>query len=214
MRRLLAVLVPLLVLAACGGDDVADGPAATVVDSEDTPVEEDAEEDLTEAVDGDEDVPETTVPDGATAADGPDSGAGQDEGLGDAVLATELDGAGPAPGPGHPSATGRFEAELVDGTLCVDMVLQDLDSAVIEAHVHSGRAGEEGPVIVDIGLPSSTSDGTSTWTDVCTGVADDVIEDLAAAPELAYVDVHSGSHPDGAVRGQLGVISIFDRTLD
>lgn len=49
---------------------------------------------------------------------------------------------------------------------------------------------------------------------VLAACGDDVIEDLTAAPELAYVDVHSSSFPDGAVRGQLGVISIFDRTLD
>lgn len=217
MRRLLAVLVPLMVLAACGDDEGADAPTTTVAESapgDDAP---------TDAGGGDEDVTETgseatsaetTVPGDAPAQEGPGGGAGEDEGLGDAVLASDLDGDAPVPGPGQTDATGRFEAELVDGTLCVDMVVTGLDSAVTEAHLHSGRAGEEGPVIIDIGLPSSTSDGTSTWSDVCTGVADDVIEDLADAPELANVDVHTGSFPGGAVRGQLGVISIFDRTLD
>jgi hypothetical protein len=219
MRRLLAVLVPVMLLAACGDDDdAADGPTTTVAGTEAPD-----EEDQTETGPGDEDVadrgpdqtaPETTVAGGAPAEDGPGGDAGDGEGLGDAVLASDLDGAGPVPGPGQTGATGRFEAELVDGTLCVDMVVTGLDSAVAEAHLHSGRAGEEGPVIAELDPPTSTSDGTSTWSDVCTGVDDEVIEDLADAPELANVDVHTGSHPGGAVRGQLTVISIFDRTLD
>ena len=190
MRRLLAVLVPLVLLAACGDDDAADGPTTTVADGG----EASEEQELAEA--------------------GPGSGAGDGEGLGDAVLASDLDGGGPVPGPGHTSATGRFEGELVQGTLCVDMVVSGLDSPVTEAHLHSGPAGEEGPVVADIGLPTSTAAGTSTWSDVCIGVDDDVIDDLAAAPGLANVDVHTASLPGGAVRGQLGVISIFDRTLD
>lgn len=218
MRRWLALLVPLVVLVACGDDDdAADGTTTTSVD--DATLEDDAAEPGTDDDSGaeeasDETAPETTVPGDAPAADAPGDDAGAGDGLGDAVLAADLDGSAPVPGPGDPAGNGRFEAELVDGTLCVDMRITDLDASVTEAHLHSGRDGEDGPVLVDIGLPTSTADGAGTWDDACTGVDDDVIEDLAAAPELAYVDVHSATFPDGAIRGQLGVISIFDRTLD
>lgn len=217
MRRLLALLLPLVLLAACGDDDAA-GPTTTVADdiessTDETETASETGDDGTDPDDADA-APETTSAEDAPAGDGPGDGAGEGDGLGDAVLAGDLDGSGPIPGPGHPSATGRFEAELVEGTLCVDMVVTGLDSSVTEAHLHSGRPGEAGPVLVDIGPPSSTSETTSTWTDVCTGVDDAVIEDLADAPELAYTDIHSGSYPDGALRGQLRVISIFDRELD
>ena len=183
MHRLLALLVPLAVLASCGNGDGDDGAAAGATS--------------------------TTSRTPTTVAD-----AGEDEGMGDAVLAADLDGSGPVPGPGHAEATGRFEAELVEGTLCVDLVVTGLDPAATGAHLHRGAAGEEGTVVVDLGPPSSTGDGTSTWADACTDVDDAAIDDLAAAPEGHHVDVHSGSFPDGALRGQLGVISIFDRTLD
>ncbi|HSP03261.1 MAG TPA: CHRD domain-containing protein [Acidimicrobiales bacterium] len=218
MRRWLALLVPLVFLVACGDDDdAANGTTTTVVD--DATLEDDAAEPGTDDDTGveeasDDTAPETTVPGDAPAADGPGDDAGAGDGLGDAVLASDLEGSAPVPGPGDPTGNGRFEAELVDGTLCVDMRITDLDASVTEAHLHSGRVGEDGPVLVDIGPPTSTDDGAGTWDDVCTGVDDDVIADLAAAPELAYVDVHSATFPDGAVRGQLSVISIFDRTLD
>lgn len=220
MRRLLALLLPLVVLVACGddGDDAADGATTTVLDDTEPTSEPDSpsETEDDEATEGaaSETVPETTVPMDAPAGDGPGGGAGDGDGLGDAVLASDLDGSSPVPGPGDAAATGRFEAELVEGTLCVDMVVTGLDAPVTEAHLRSGREGQEGPVLVGIGPPSSTDGGTATWSDVCTGVDDEVIADLAAGPELAYVDVHSASFPDGAIRGQLGVISVFDRTLD
>ncbi|MCO8125780.1 CHRD domain-containing protein [Acidimicrobiia bacterium EGI L10123] len=218
MRRSLALLVPLVVLVACGGDDddAADRATTTVVDDAsitDTTAPPEAEADEPAEGAPSETAPDTTVPMDAPAGDAPDGADGGD-GLGDAVLASDLDGRGPVPGPGDTAATGRFEAELVDGTLCVDLVASGLDAAVTEAHLHGGPEGEEGPVLVDLGPPSTSDGGGTTWTDVCTGVDDDVIDDLAAAPELAYVDVHTASFPDGAIRGQLGVISIFDRTLD
>lgn len=218
MRRSLALLVPLVLLVACGDDDeAADDTTTTVADDanlEDDPTAPETDADGSTEATTDDTAPETTVPADAPAADGPGGDAGEGDGLGDAVLASDLDGSAPVPGPGDPTGTGRFEAELVDGTLCVDMRVTDLDASVTEAHLHSGRDGQEGPVLVDLGPPTSTDDGAGTWVDVCTGVDDDVIEDLAAAPELAYVDVHSATFPDGAVRGQLGVIAIFDRTLD
>lgn len=214
MRRLLALLLPLVVLAACGDDDdAADGPTTTVADGADEAVE-DVTEDDDAAVEEPHATTETTVPADAPAGDGPTDGAGDGDGLGDAVLATDLDGGATVPGPGDPDASGRFEAELVEGTLCVDMVVRGLDSAVTEVHLHSGRVGDEGPVLASIGPPTATDGGTLTWSDVCTGVDDQVIDDLAAGPELAYVDVHTGDLPGGAIRGQLAVISIFDRTLD
>ena len=217
MRRSLALLVPLVVLVACGDDDdAADRATTTVVDAAstaDTTTPTEAEDSGPTEGASSATVPDTTVPMDAPAGDAPD-GADERDGLGDAVLASDLDGSGPVPGPGDTAATGRVEAELVDGTLCVDLVASGLDATVTEAHLHGGPEGEEGPVLVDLGPPSTSEGGDATWTDVCTGVDDDVIDDLAAAPELAYVDVHTASFPDGAIRGQLGVISIFDRTLD
>jgi hypothetical protein len=223
MRRLLAVLVPLALLAACGDDDdAADGPTTTVVgdESTETPTEPDDDDVDVEEPDGDDGaapdttVPDTGVPTDAPAGDAPGDGSAADEGLGDALLVSDLTGDAEVPGPGHPSASGRFEAELHEGVLCVDMAVSGLGAAVSGAHLHAGAAGEAGPVIVDIGSPTSSDGDPVRWTGACTEVGDDAIARIAEAPERVYVNVHTAAHPDGAVRGQLSVASVFDRTLD
>ena len=220
MRRLLAVIVPLALLAACGGDDDAtDGPTTTAVQAD--PGDRDAGPD-TEATDapaGDEPSteaasPDTTSPDDAPAGDAPGEGSADDEGLGDALLVSDVSAAAEVPGPGDEGASGRFEAELHEGVLCVDMVVSGLGSDVVGAHLHDGAAGAAGPVVVDIGGPTAIGGDEDRWDDACTEVGDDVIARLAEAPDAVYVNVHTGDHPDGAVRGQLAVASVFDRTLD
>jgi len=144
------------------------------------------------------------------AADGGD----EDEGFGDALLIADLAPGEEVPGPGDDGASGRFEGELVDGVLCVDLDVRDLDAAIVGAHVHEGPAGTAGPVLVDLGEPTEVAGGSARWRDACIEVADEVIERLAAAPGDHYVNVHTSAHPDGAVRGQLVVGSVFDRALD
>ena len=216
MRRLLAVLVPLALLAACGDDDAAEETTTTVVGG--TPDEGTAEptEDSTEEAGSapDTSLPETTVPTDAPAGDGPADGSEDGEGLGDALLVSDLTAAAEVPGPGDEGATGRFEAELSEGRLCVDMSVTGLGAPVVGAHLHDGAAGIAGPIIVDIGTPPSPDARPVRWDDACTDVADDVIQRLAGSPETVYVNVHTSAHPDGAVRGQLSVVSVFDRTLD
>lgn len=173
----------------------------------------------TEEPDGDEPSteptsPDTTIPDDAPAGDAPGEGSADDEGLGDALLVSDLSAAAEVPGPGDGGATGRFEAELHEGVLCVDMVVSGLGADVVGAHLHDGAAGTAGPVVVDIGGPTALGDDEDRWDDACTEVGDDVIARLAEAPDAVYVNVHTGDHPDGAVRGQLAVASVFDRTLD
>jgi CHRD domain len=217
MRRLLAVLVPLVMLAACGDDDDAvEDPTVVGEDSSESTTEADeTEQDVGAGAEvADTTVPQTTVPTDSPAGDAPGDGAEDDEGLGDALLVSDLDGGAEVPGPGDPAATGRFEAELHDGVLCVDMDVSGLGAAVTGAHLHDGTAGDAGPVIVDVGDPTSTAGDLVQWVDACTEVPDDVIQRIAEAPERVYVNVHTGAHPDGAVRGQLAVAAVFDRTLD
>lgn len=217
MRRLLAVLVPLTLLAACGDDDAAEETTTTIgaepADEGPTePTEDGAGEAAVAAPDTS--VPETTLPTDGPAGDGPTDGSEDGEGLGDALLVSDLTPAAEVPGPGDEGAAGRFEAELADGRLCVDMAVTGLDAAVVGAHLHDGAAGVAGPVIVDVGTPSSPAGDPVRWDDSCTDVDDDVIQRIADSPETVYVNVHTSAHPDGAVRGQLSVASVFDRTLD
>lgn len=218
MRHLLAPLVVLALAATgCGGDDDATGDPSTTTTRSDAPAEAEGTtetEGTTEAgADGTASTTTgSTVPTDAPAGEGP--GGGEGDGMGDALLVAGLRPDEEVPGPGAAGAAGRFEGELADGVLCIDMVVRDIGDLVIGAHVHEGGAGTAGPVLVDLGDPTSLDPASATWTDVCTEVPDDVIERIAAAPEQHYVNVHAVSFPDGAVRGQLSVASVFDRTLD
>lgn len=214
MRRLLGMLVPLVLVAAACGDDEGDGAASTTTTTRSPDVEGRAggDERGTEEPSATSEAPATTVATDAPAGDGP-AGAGDDEGLGDALLVADLTPEGQVPGPGAAGASGRFEGELVDGVLCVDLEARGLDGAATGAHVHEGAPGAPGGVLVDLGAPSE--DGADArWRDACTEVPDEAIERLATSPDSHYVDVHTAGHPDGALRGQLAVASIFDRTLD
>ena len=219
-RRSLALLVALscLLVGACGDDDdtaadesVDPNATATVVEDD----EEGADDDAPAGDDyGGRDASTTTVPD-AAAEEPPADAGGEEEGLGDQqVYVADLSGDTEVPGPGDAGATGRAELEAGDdGEVCIDMVAEGLDSGVTAAHVHEGAAGASGGPVVTIGTPSSTEGATARWTDVCVPVDAEVRDRMAADPSAFYVNVHTSTFPDGAVRGQLQAATIFDLTL-
>jgi CHRD domain len=65
------------------------------------------------------------------------------------------------------------------------------------AHVHSGAAGKNGPVIVPL---TKGTDGSWTVANDAKLTPDQL--NLFKAGDL-YVNVHSAAHPDGEIRGQL-----------
>lgn len=209
-RRLAAALVCCLtLLAACGDDDDAVDTTSSTTEADDA-----GDGGSDEADEGAGDDESTTTTD-AGAEDPPDEVGGEDEGLGDPlVFVTNVSGDQEVPGPGDPAASGRAEIESdVDGRLCFDMVVRDLDADVAAAHVHEAPAGQSGGVVIDIGTPTATDGDIDTWSDVCVEVAGEVIERMNADPSAFYVNVHTSSYPDGAVRGQLEQATIFDLEL-
>ncbi|HEU5083766.1 MAG TPA: CHRD domain-containing protein [Acidimicrobiales bacterium] len=221
MRRLLHLLVPLaLLVAACGDDDADDAtPSPTTTAA---PAAEDEADRADDGGDAAADEPDeesatstTAAPaDDSPAEDAPGDGVHEAEGIDDpGVLLADLTGDAEVPGPGDDGATGRFEAELVEGSLCIDMAADSLAGEVTAAHVHEGAAGAAGPPVVDIGTPTAAADGGATWTDVCVPVDGPLVERMATEPDRFYVNIHSASFPDGAVRGQLALASVFDRQL-
>lgn len=65
------------------------------------------------------------------------------------------------------------------------------------AHIHHGAAGVAGPIVV----PLST--GAHFLTKGCVHASASLIQAIEKAPSAYYVNVHSKSYPDGAVRAQL-----------
>jgi hypothetical protein len=114
-------------------------------------------------------------------------------------LATSLTGADEVPGPGDPDGTGSFVARVNPGTgqLCYVVTVAGVDD-VVAAHVHRAPVGVAGPVVVPLEAPT---DGSS---EACATIDRGLAVELAAHPAEFYVNVHSVTHPAGAVRGQLG----------
>jgi hypothetical protein len=83
------------------------------------------------------------------------------------------------------------------------------------AHIHMGKAGENGKVIVDLLNAPESKDKDTAYGMIFRGnISDSILtgpmqgktlDDLLAAMESGdtYVNVHTSEHPDGEIRGQL-----------
>ena len=66
------------------------------------------------------------------------------------------------------------------------------------AHIHRGAAGvANGPIVVDFGSPGATSHTG------CQAILPALATEIMATPANFYVNVHNGTFPNGAMRGQL-----------
>ena len=72
--------------------------------------------------------------------------------------------------------------------------MANLTGAVIAAHIHSGPAGTNGPVVV----PFNPSLGPG-----CTTVTRELALAILHNRSGYYVNVHTSLHPAGEIRGQL-----------
>ena len=112
----------------------------------------------------------------------------------------DLTGAAEVPA-NNSTATGSAHAKLHDNgtTLRVQLKYSGLSSGVTGAHVHSGAAGSNGPVLIDLkpALGKTAGGVTNLVTEI----------DAGAATQLRdgglYVNVHTVQYPDGEIRGQL-----------
>jgi hypothetical protein len=66
-------------------------------------------------------------------------------------------------------------------------------------HIHSGAAGDVGPVVMEF------RSGNRGCHDVSSagGISEAALRDITEAPASFYVDVHADGYPDGSIRGQL-----------
>ncbi|MCC2638740.1 MAG: hypothetical protein K0Q68_2459 [Moraxellaceae bacterium] len=86
------------------------------------------------------------------------------------------------------------------GKLCFGIVVNNIDGPV-GAHIHQGKAGRNGPVVIPLQAPEGGNPGASSG---CIENVDRVLlHAIHAHPWAYYVNVHTGAYPDGAVRGQI-----------
>ena len=104
-------------------------------------------------------------------------------------------------------AVGRARAVSIRGQqLLVRASARRLSGPLVAAHLHLGREGVNGPVIVDLGS-GLRSNGVSArvtasdLTDAFDGNFDDFLGELAAGN--VYLNLHTAENPGGEVRGQV-----------
>jgi hypothetical protein len=119
-----------------------------------------------------------------------------------AVLAQEnfratLSGAAEVP-PCDADGTGTALVTITGTTVTYTITVANIDLPPIAQHIHSGAAGVNGPIVVN--LPGTWVGGTLSGTTTTTSAQAAAI---IANPAGFYVNVHTNACPGGAVRGQL-----------
>ena len=120
-------------------------------------------------------------------------------------LAATLKGANEVPGPGDPDGRGRAVVRLAGDRACFVLRWSGI-AAPTAAHIHEGRAGVAGPVVVlffQPGTNAASLPGTLSSVAGCADVDPALARRIAARPSNWYVNVHTADFPDGAIRGQL-----------
>ena len=115
----------------------------------------------------------------------------------------ELSDGSVVPGPGLPGGGGAASINVAaGGEVCFSF---DLDGVteITNAHLHEGTTGATGPAVVTLG----TGPFGCLTTDAATANA------ILNRPTDFYVQIHTVSHPAGAIRGQLAEIGSWDVNL-
>jgi hypothetical protein len=95
------------------------------------------------------------------------------------------------------SNKGKVELKLntATGKVCWEFKLAKIDGKPNQAHIHKGKAGVAGNVVVPLGANYKRQG--------CTKAAPSLVKSIAGHPGSYYVNVHNAKHPLGAMRGQL-----------
>jgi CHRD domain len=92
--------------------------------------------------------------------------------------------------------------------ICVGYVTLGLPRPTT-AHIHRGKAGHNGPVVVELPVPANAQVGTVSG---CVDTNREVVRSIRRHPERYYVEIHGSAYqrpdsqdasPGGAMRGQL-----------
>lgn len=103
-------------------------------------------------------------------------------------------------GAGDKDGEGSFALSAGGTSLCYAYVVKAIDNPVA-AHIHKAKAGVNGDIVLTLQIPTSGDPGTIS--ECLQDQEEDLVEDFVEHPKRYYVNVHTATFPDGAVRGQL-----------
>jgi hypothetical protein len=105
---------------------------------------------------------------------------------------------------GPANAAGTFHVEFKNGQACYRMSVRALGAKPIAAHIHKGKAGTNGPIVIDLKIGASTFKGTSPRVaSKCVPAKSSVVSAIRRNSSGYYANVHTPANPGGAARGQL-----------
>ena len=121
---------------------------------------------------------------------------------------------------GDPDGRGEFYVFAIDsvgGTdnskvLCYNLQVKRIAELELApgqgraAHIHKGKAGENGPVVANLAWPQDGQAADCLDARLRPAqfpIGDAVVADILANPDDYYVNVHNTEHPGGAIRGLL-----------
>ena len=105
---------------------------------------------------------------------------------------------GPNEAPAAPASNkGKVELTLnaKTGKVCWEFKLAHVDGKPNQSHIHQGRRGVSGNVVVPLGAGYRRQG--------CTTASKALVRSILRSPAGFYVNVHNVKHPLGAMRGQL-----------
>ena len=113
-------------------------------------------------------------------------------------LTAYLSGANEVPGNDSPAAgVAHVTVNQGQGEVCVDLESGGFLGDVVAGHIHSGPAGVNGGVVVNLGV------NAANYTACVDGVDAEVIKDIRQHPWNYYINIHTTAIPSGEIRGQL-----------
>ena len=100
------------------------------------------------------------------------------------------------PGPGDPDGKGVAKITLDDvaNTVCWNFTYAGIDKPTA-AHIHTGAKGVAGPPTVTLDIVKGNTG--------CVGADPTTVKQIRDNPAGHYVNIHTGTYPKGAIRGQL-----------
>ena len=95
---------------------------------------------------------------------------------------------------GDSDGRGTAEVKITGRRVCWEIKVARVQT-IVAAHIHKGRPGTAGPVVVPFGKVFKAKGCTTTTAAIAAAIQ--------KTPSAYYVNVHNAKYPGGALRGQL-----------
>jgi hypothetical protein len=106
-------------------------------------------------------------------------------------------------GGGDVDGSASFNVRIDPATdqVCVDVTFTGITEDLVGMHIHKGRPGANGGIVVDFGIVAGTD--PDPITNLCVVSTGAITDEIIADPIGFYLNAHTTTFTGGAVRGQL-----------